>query len=247
MLDNSFGERVDELVRIMGSRKALAESARISTRALDQYRSGDTDPTRRKLIAMARAAGVNVEWLATGEGPKLREGGMPASSEPGRHIFQVVEPQAVYEVRPTADLAVEVAVPVYDSRLIRSPEQFGQLGSVVEYLMVSQGYLRDTLWVDSRSATGLYVYRDHMEPTIHHGSLVIVEASMREVEYDAIYVLMKGQTPIVRRAKVLPDGSLQMSCDNPKYTASDQIILSPAELRDWHVLGRVGGVISRLE
>lgn len=246
-MDSSFGERVDECVRIMGSRKALAESARISTRALDQYRSGDTDPTRRKLIAMARAAGVNVEWLATGEGPKLREGGMPASSEPGRHIFQVVQPQAVYEVRPAIDLAVEVALPVFDSRLITTPDRFGQLEFVSEYLMVSQSYLRDTLWLDPRTATGLYVYRDHMEPTIHHGSLVVLEAGMRNVEYDGIYVLMKGELPIVRRAKLLGDGSLQMSCDNPKYTASDLVVLSPAELQEWDVLGRVGGVISRLE
>jgi transcriptional regulator with XRE-family HTH domain len=34
-----------------------------------QYLSGNSDPTRKKIIKLANAVNVNVEWLATGKGP----------------------------------------------------------------------------------------------------------------------------------------------------------------------------------
>lgn len=46
----------------------MAKSAEVSTSVLSKWRRGESEPTRIYLISMAQAAGVSVEWLATGEG-----------------------------------------------------------------------------------------------------------------------------------------------------------------------------------
>lgn len=71
----AFGERLKQCVRIIGSENALARKASISTAGLRKYLSGG-EPTRPVLIAIATAAGVNVEWLATGKGP-MRPSDLP--------------------------------------------------------------------------------------------------------------------------------------------------------------------------
>ena len=51
------------------SLRAFAFKAGISPTALRQYLIGKSEPTRPMLVAIARAAGVQVAWLATGDGP----------------------------------------------------------------------------------------------------------------------------------------------------------------------------------
>lgn len=71
--DLSFSERIKKIISLVGSAEKLAYNSGMSSRVIGQYLSGKTDPTRKKLIALAEAAGVNIEWLATGEG-LMREG-----------------------------------------------------------------------------------------------------------------------------------------------------------------------------
>lgn len=51
-----------------GGISALSRTSGVATRTIKGYIDGDNDPTRKKLIAMAEAANVSVEWLATGKG-----------------------------------------------------------------------------------------------------------------------------------------------------------------------------------
>lgn len=67
--DSAFVDRLEELATQFRSRAALAKAAGLSPGSLQHYLDG-SDPTRRVLIALARAARVSVAWLASGEGPK---------------------------------------------------------------------------------------------------------------------------------------------------------------------------------
>ena len=57
------------VVDIVGSAAALSRKTSISASVIKGYIEETNDPTRKKLIAMAEAAQVSVEWLATGKGP----------------------------------------------------------------------------------------------------------------------------------------------------------------------------------
>lgn len=63
---NGFPER---LASIIGSSsvRAFARKTGVSDTFLRQCLAGRTDPTRAKLIAIARAANTSLEWLATGQ------------------------------------------------------------------------------------------------------------------------------------------------------------------------------------
>ena len=73
MNEISFENRIKRIIALAGNADKLANSAGVSPSLIGKYLSGKTDPTRKKLIALADAANVNIEWLATGNGP-MRKG-----------------------------------------------------------------------------------------------------------------------------------------------------------------------------
>lgn len=73
-VDQAFIDRMRVCADLAGSVNALARKAELSQSGIRRYFAGG-DPTRRVLIALAKAAGVNFLWLATGDGQKqLRDG-----------------------------------------------------------------------------------------------------------------------------------------------------------------------------
>jgi hypothetical protein len=66
--EGEFPERI-RLAKGKGSASAFALRCGLSPTVMHQYLTGKSEPTRPALIAMARAAGVNLEWLLTGNGP----------------------------------------------------------------------------------------------------------------------------------------------------------------------------------
>jgi PAS domain S-box-containing protein len=70
-LETSFGVRIKEIIRMVGSADCLARKSGMSARAIGQYAAGTSEPTRTKILALAAAVDINALWLLTGEGPKL--------------------------------------------------------------------------------------------------------------------------------------------------------------------------------
>lgn len=65
---DAFGERISIAIQRVGGATRMAEMASVSTSVLRKWRAGQSEPQLTSLVSMARAAGVTVEWLATGEG-----------------------------------------------------------------------------------------------------------------------------------------------------------------------------------
>lgn len=71
--DISFSKRIKVLVERAGSAEKLAKKAGISARVIGKYLNGDSDPSRTRLIRLAKVAEVSLEWLATGSGNMIIE------------------------------------------------------------------------------------------------------------------------------------------------------------------------------
>lgn len=97
-LENNFIARMELCADKVGSVSALARKAGISQSGIRRYFSGG-EPTRPHLAALAKAAQVNLEWLATGDG------------EPDRDAASAPEPA---QVPPDLDSLEEVATKVLD-------------------------------------------------------------------------------------------------------------------------------------
>lgn len=67
-----FQDRLREAVGPQSVR-GFSRACGISESVMRSYLAGKSDPTRLALIAMAYKAGVMLEWLATGHGPKTEQ------------------------------------------------------------------------------------------------------------------------------------------------------------------------------
>lgn len=65
-----IGHRISGLIEPHGMKKKLSEATGISLSQLDRYAREISAPTIEPLARLADAAGVRLEWLATGKGPK---------------------------------------------------------------------------------------------------------------------------------------------------------------------------------
>jgi hypothetical protein len=72
-----FVKRINDLISDSGgSVYALAKKVGIPPNSIRRYLT-NSEPTRPFLIAIARTTGVSIQWLATGDGPKI----LPSSSQ----------------------------------------------------------------------------------------------------------------------------------------------------------------------
>lgn len=84
--DDTFHARLRKILDGERSSSSFAKRAGISQSGFHRIEKGG-DPTLKTIIAIANAAGVSVQWLATGEGDRqgVRDrapGAAPASGEP---------------------------------------------------------------------------------------------------------------------------------------------------------------------
>lgn len=69
----AFRERVLNLIQEARSEAALERSAGLPVGTISHYsRRNPHEPLRTTLVALAKGANVQLEWLCTGQGPKRR-------------------------------------------------------------------------------------------------------------------------------------------------------------------------------
>ncbi len=120
--ETGLRDRIRECARIAGSGDELSRRAGIPRRTLENYLSGKSAPKAATLASIAEVAGVSLEWLATGNGAKVR--GIDAAAiynktgiDPavfGR-VFAAVDSVYVEEKEPVSKAELgEAAARIYD-------------------------------------------------------------------------------------------------------------------------------------
>ena len=80
-MEDGFSGRVETLISRAGGIGPLADASGLSRSVIEKYRHGQSDPSRVRLLALAAAARVSLNWLAAGEGPlELAEGAGDSSA-----------------------------------------------------------------------------------------------------------------------------------------------------------------------
>jgi hypothetical protein len=70
-----LGSRISLAIDRIGGLKKAADAAGTSDETLANWRDGRSRPSLFGVIGLAQAAGVSLEWLAVGDGEKMRGGG----------------------------------------------------------------------------------------------------------------------------------------------------------------------------
>ena len=229
----SIGERIKEAALRVGGQSSLVRRLGISRGALANYISGATSPQIETVELIAKASGVDLVWLLTGQD-------IPGEKKT-YHLTGFAED---YEIPP----ASYISIPRYDIQASAGYGAFADGQEVVDYLNVPRAWLNRYVSGDAHVVV-IEARGDSMEPTIDHGDLLMVQMKVEreDVAAGGVFVFTVDGMIVVKRLQVMLGGDLKISADNRAYEPETV----PAAERDDKIIvhGRVfwtgGPLVSR--
>lgn len=200
-MNDGFAERLRRAISHAGSIQKLGESAGVAPRTISGYLVGKGDPSRQRLVALADAAGVSVEWLATGRG----------DASAGR-VQPFTSPSGVSQSADASDFAVVPHIDLNDFSGDQENEDPRESASIA--------IRRDLLHAIGLNETDVKMVTargDSMAPTINDGDRIVVDSTARQLRNDGIYVLQVGEGLLLRRLQRDIHGGLWVITDAPRY------------------------------
>jgi phage repressor protein C with HTH and peptisase S24 domain len=218
----AFIARLQEIVRHWPSADRLARATGVSPSAFRKWLRGDAEPSRERLVALAKAAGVSVGWLASGEGPPPRlSGGTPSSrsaSGPGGIN------QRDYLLLPKRPESAAAGV--------ESPPAEGP----AEFFALHHDWVRSEFGIEPDHLSLETAVGESMLPNIQDGDLLLVDTTENRFRSFGVYVLEIAGERLVKRVQPKLDGSLTLISDNKAYEPEH---IPPTQAGDITVVGRV--------
>jgi phage repressor protein C with HTH and peptisase S24 domain len=178
----------------------------VSPSAFRKWLKGEAEPSRERLVALARAARVGIAWLAEGEGPtptfsqqednRRRSGGQetPAETDWRQFVLLPHKPEAA---------AAGALTP---------PDPSG-----TEWMALRHDWIRAACGIEPNNMALEMASGDSMTPTIPDGNVMLIDTSERTFRTFGIYVLEIDGQRLVKRVQRKHDGSLVLISDNPAY------------------------------
>jgi phage repressor protein C with HTH and peptisase S24 domain len=226
----AFVNRLQTILSHWPSADRLARAMGVSPSAFRKWLKGEAEPSRERLVALARVAGVGIAWLAQGEGPapalepvsgarrRPQNRAAPAAVDPAQFVLLPKQP----------DYADDSPQP--------APSMFGFLAFRRDWVQTACGVEPDDLQLEIAAG-------DAMGPTIRHGDAILIDTTDRTLHNVGIYVLEVNGHRLVKRVQRRHDGSLVLISDNTVYQPD---IIDVAAAAGIVVIGRVvwaGGAV----
>jgi len=224
----------DRVRKLIGDRsiRYFAQSANIKNSTLQSILGG-TKPTVDNLVAIARAGGVTVDWLATGEEPMWpgprEDAGVLRVAAVGEPIRRAAVPSGIVRI-PLLD-ATASSSGTDGSGAIVSPK--GQVDSIYFY----EAWLPRNYRVNPDDLFALPFAGESMVPTLTPRDLLLVDGSeAAQKPGDGIYVVRLDGQLLVKRLQRFPGRRLKISSDNDAY---ETYMIEVDRGMDFVILGRV--------
>lgn len=209
-----FSERLREAI---GSQSVLAFSKEcgISDSLVRKYLTGSL-PGTDNLVAMARSAGVNIAWLAAGEGHMRKE----FSSAPAA---------------PQADDDKYAYVPLYDARCSAGNGAWNEGAKIWTHLAFTR-YSLQRKGLNPANLSAIQVNGDSMEPLLDDGDTVLIDHTRCSLEGEGIYVIHLDDHLYAKRLQRQFDGALHIISENKAYR---DMVVPKEQLNELQIIGRV--------
>lgn len=215
----TFSERLTAAMAAAGlSQAQLADMVGVSQPAVQKMAAGKTNGSR-KMVELARALGVQAEWLSNGSGPMRVDGQQPT-------VPLVATPSNIYRVE-----VLDVQVSAGPGTMLSA--DFVETIRAIEYTPEKGRALFDS--IPSESVKVITVRGDSMEGTIDPGDEIFVNVAVRGFDGDGVYVFVFGNTMHVKRLQMHKDRILVIS-DNAKYK---EWYIEDEELDKFHIMAKV--------
>lgn len=193
MNTDNFPDRLKGLLEERGiSQRELARRLGLSNVSVNQWVKGVAKPSRDTVPELCSVLGVTPSYLLYGD---------------------AMDPAAQLSIRD----ADTVSIPLLDVRAACGNGFFNVAASLIRFVQVSVEFLRR--YCASANLSALHIITaagDSMEPTLSDGDAVIIDSSDQRITRDGLYAVRLGESILVKRIQILPDG-FSMISDNPRY------------------------------
>ena len=219
-----------------GAGARLAKMANVTPKAASKWMNGESIPGAVKMLALASALGVTVEWLQYGSGPGPGE---PAKEISQRYPMRVMNSLPTYIPSDSPeDLAGEYTfIEQYDARAAAGSGFENAHVVLLHSLAFKTEWLR-AKGLKAKNLKVIYADGNSMWPTINHNDVLLMDESRIEPVDGQVFVMGNLEGNIVKRLIKSKKGWI-ISSDNPdkdKYRDQD---LSDDEINEHRILGRV--------
>lgn len=211
-----LGIRIGEACRIIGTRIEAAKAGGISDDQLARIIKGLSQPSFATVVGIATAAGVDLSWLATGEG----------------YANAAVE-TVVNKLTGRGDV---VRVPIYDARASAGPGAFVDRDQVIGHVGLDSTWIREVAGANPSRLVMTQAVGNSMEPTIFSGDKLLVETGEGPRFHGGIYVVVFGGDIMVKRYFRGSGRSFTLHSDNP---AGGDIRIDEEDQIECRLIGRV--------
>jgi len=222
------------------TREQFAELTGMKLPSLRDYELCNRIPGGAAIASFARA-GVNANWLLTGEGEMLlppRAWREASAAFFGGESSSKGISQPAGRVEKTDDVPGFVAIPLFDVRAAAGGGSIVESEHVMDVLHFKEEWIRAELRASPADLHLIFVDGESMEPTLRPGDIILVDRRDQAQRRDGIYVLRLDGTLLVKRLQKLPGGNIKVSSDNKSYDPFT-LRLEEMEAQDMAIIGRV--------
>lgn len=210
-MNEALAARVRKCAEIAGSGDELARITAIPRRTLEYYLTGEREPKVGRCVEIAKAVGVDVGWLASGDGEPFPK-----------------PPQAT----PLDD--VYAFIPLYDARCSSGHGAWNERAKVLTKLAFTRYSLRKK-GLNPESLACLRNDGDSMKGLIEDDDTVMIDLNRNTLEGEGVYVVLLDDHLYAKRLQRQFDGSVVIISHNKEY----QPMTVPRErLPELQIVGR---------
>jgi phage repressor protein C with HTH and peptisase S24 domain len=223
----AFVERLKTILAHWPSADRLARAMGVSPSAFRKWLKGEAEPSRERLVALARAAGVGVAWLAEGEGPA------PAFEQAGSNRGRSAARDSPADMDWSQFVLLPHRAEAAAAGSVTPPSPSG-----TEWMALRHDWIRAVCGIEPNEVLLETATGESMTPTIRDGNTLLVDTTDRTFRNFGIYVLEINGQRLVKRVQRKHDGSLVLISDNTAYQPDT---VDKEAAGDVVVVGRVVG------
>jgi phage repressor protein C with HTH and peptisase S24 domain len=207
-----LGTRISAVSDLVGGKKNLADLTGISESQLYRCINGSSSMTVERLVAIASASDVSIEWLATGVGSMKKTAHLESN-------------EAMTEF---------ALIPGYNVQISAGNGLESEQEQVTRKLAFRHKWLKFK-GLKEKDLVLVFTKGDSMEPTISDNNTLMIDTSQQELQDGHIYVIRTNNHLVVKRIQNTLNGFILIS-DNKEY---ERVDITYDEAEDLQVIGRV--------
>lgn len=212
---STFADRMRECAELVGSGDELARVTGIPRRTLEYYLSGQSEPKVARVVDIAKAAGVSLSWLASGEGERRPDTPLPAEA--------------------SIDTSIYAFIPLYDARISQGHGAWSEGARVLTRLAFTRYSLRRK-GLEPAQLAAVRVDGDSNEPVLSDGDTVMMDLSRNTLQGEAFYVIRLDDLLYAKRLQRQFDGAVKIISANSAY---DSMVVPHDRQESLQIIGRV--------